>query len=66
MNDREQSEEWSGQNEENQTVWRQGTKTKARREGIREGVQKKSEREAGPTCESHYSDSSFNTTFLLE
>ncbi len=39
-------------------------RTEAGREGMKEEVRKKREREAELTCESHYSDSSSNTTFL--
>lgn len=40
--------------------------SEAAREGMREEVQKKGGRQAGLTCESHYSDSSSNTTFLQQ
>lgn len=42
-------------------------KSEAGRKGMKEVVQKKKRvRETGPTCESHYSDSSSSTTFLLK
>lgn len=41
MNDSEQLDEWSGQIEENQTVWRQGTGNRSREGGNERRSKKK-------------------------